>query len=562
MESRVFLKKYRTILLNLNEGTIVNNLSKQLNSMLDSNAVTYIYFNMEKKRVYVGETKCFLSRHKQHLAEVSPKYDYRNFTHCLVIYSRLLNKSSILDLEYLILNYLIAESDISNFIFLNGNNGQSELNYKEKDEVLSEIFYPLWKNEFYELGLSKNKNLDELRESLLFKYSPFKQLSIEQKEIMSKIIEKYDQRYLIDASAGAGKSVLFTNIAFSLAEKYPDMKIGVVTTGNLLNQFNQIFKSVGLNNRLTVRTASKLIMDSINDGDSYDIILVDEAHKLKKYYPKGHPNSRKHLSNGENEIEHLEKLTKGLVLLFDPYQGIKPQNISVADFILLTDNYEKLSMRQQFRIGGDTDYSGEDYLKGILYALQLTEDDNFSKEVFKDEYFGIVDNVKELFDYVDEFNHCYCNTTNRVLAGYCREWVSKPDKKANSGKKYEDLPYDWEIEGIKKRWNSTYEDWVKKPNSEQEIGSIHAIQGYDLDYVGVIIGKDITVRNGKIVAIKENYKDIGGTPLKESFDIDELTDYILDIYYVLLTRGIKGCRVYFEDNKLKRLFMQRVGLKE
>ena len=109
------------------------------------------------------------------------------------------------------------------------------------------------------------------------------------------------------------------------------------------------------------------------------------------------------------------------------------------------------------------------------------------------------------------------------------------------------MPYDWNIDGIQKRWNSTYEDWVKKPNSEKEIGSIHAIQGYDLNYSGVIVGNDITVKDGKIVAVPENYKDIGGTPLKEGFNLSELTEYILNIYYVLLSRGIDGCAVYFED---------------
>ncbi|WP_375379155.1 DNA/RNA helicase domain-containing protein [Lactococcus cremoris] len=102
--------------------------------------------------------------------------------------------------------------------------------------------------------------------------------------------------------------------------------------------------------------------------------------------------------------------------------------------------------------------------------------------------------------------------------------------------------------------------WVKKPNSEKEIGSIHAIQGYDLNYSGVIIGNDITVENGQIVAVSENYKDIGGTPLKEEFSLSELTEYILNIYYVLLSRGIDGCAVYFEDKNVEKLFKERVGL--
>ena len=65
----------------------------------------------------------------------------------------------------------------------------------------------------YTLGLVDNPNVEELRERLLFKYSPFKQLSFKQKEIVDEI-EKHNKKYLIEAPAGSGKSVLFTNLAF------------------------------------------------------------------------------------------------------------------------------------------------------------------------------------------------------------------------------------------------------------------------------------------------------------------------------------------------------------
>lgn len=62
----------------------------------------------------------------------------------------------------------------------------------------------------------------------------------------------------------------------------------------------------------------------------------------------------------------------------------------------------------------------------------------------------------------------------------------------NKGVKYENLPYDWKE--IKKQWhwNRQHEKWVEIESSKKEIGSIHAIQGVDLDYVGIIEGNDIT----------------------------------------------------------------------
>lgn len=554
------MKKYRTLKLQLNNGELISELSSTQNQILEKNPITYVYYNLEKKLVYVGETNCFNSRHLQHLGENNPKVDYRNFNQCLVIYSRLFNKSSTLDLEFLILNYMVAESDVTKFIFANRNSGQTELVYENKEKILSEVFYPLWKNELSLTGLVDNPNIAELRNKLLFKYSPFKKLSVKQKRISTIIASNYKQKYLVEAPAGSGKSVLFTNMAFSLAENNPNLRIGLITTGNLTKQFNLIFKSVGLNESLVVKTASQLIMNAKKNEKKYDIIIVDEAHKLKKHYRKGHPNARKHLSEGDEEITLLEELTEGLVLLYDPYQGIKPQNISISGIKNLTKDYEQLMLMQQFRIGGNSGFSGEDFLKGVLYGLQLSKNNNFNQKVFKDDYFRIVDTFSEVFEYVDERSHVFLESTNRVIAGYCREWASNSSKISNKGKKNDELPFDWNVDSIEKRWNSTYEDWIEKTNSENEIGSIHAIQGYDLNYAGVIVGNDLTVNDGQIVALPDNYKDIGGMPLKEGFSLIELTEYLLNIYYVLLSRGIDGCAVYFEDKNVEKLFKERVGL--
>lgn len=554
------MSSYRVISLKFKNGKIASELEKIHTNVLDNNPVIYIYYNLKKKKIYVGETNGFTRRHNEHLIESNPKVDYREYTNCLVIYSSLFNKSAVLDLESLILNYMIAESDTTKFVFANGNNGQTELVYKNKEEILTDVFYKLWSNELHKLGLVDNPNIDELRGSLLFKYSPFKQLSAKQKMIIDEIEKSVINRYLVEAPAGSGKSVVFTNLAFSLAEKNPDLSIGLITTGNLINQFNLIFKSIGLKGKLTVKTASQLIMGARKTDEKFDIIIVDEAHKLKRSYSKGHPNASKHLNEGDEEITILEELTDGLVLLYDPYQGIKPQNIKPSEIRNLTKDYRKLQLMQQFRIGGNGDFSGEDFLKGILYGFQLSDDKDFNSKVFKDDYFKIVDTFKEVIDYVDDHSHAYPKTTNRVIAGYCREWLSKSGKKENKGKKLEELPYDWNVDNIIKRWNSTYVDWVKKPNSEKEIGSIHAIQGYDLNYSGVIIGNDITVKDNQIVAVPENYKDVGGTPLKKEFSLSELTKYILNIYYILLSRGIDGCAVYFEDKSVEKLFKERVDL--
>lgn len=131
-----------------------------------------------------------------------------------------------------------------------------------------------------------------------------------------------------------------------------------------------------------------------------------------------------------------------------------------------------------------------------------------------------------------------------MVAGYAWPWKSKKDKNA----------YDIEIQGQWYRWNSTNQDWVNSSKALEEIGCIHTIQGYDLNYVGVIIGNEIAYRNGQIEIYVEKYFDKYGKQTVDNVEI--LKVYILNIYKTLLTRGIRGTYVYICDNALREYFKQ------
>ena len=132
----------------------------------------------------------------------------------------------------------------------------------------------------------------------------------------------------------------------------------------------------------------------------------------------------------------------------------------------------------------------------------------------------------------------------RLIAGYGWKW----DKKAE---------WNFEIEEIKLKWNSKISNWINSKDSKNEVGCIHTIQGYDLNYAGVIIGPEVTFdeKKNKIKIIKGNYKDRLGHFLTEE---QELEEFIKDIYFVLLTRGIRGTYVYVCDEKLREYFKRYV----
>ena len=93
--------------------------------------------------------------------------------------------------------------------------------------------------------------------------------------------------------------------------------------------------------------------------------------------------------------------------------------------------------------------------------------------------------------------------------------------------------------------------------SVNEVGSIHTIQGYDLNYAGVIIGRDLRHDDaaGRVVFDRANYFDPRGTTnnrlLGITYTDDDILQFVKNIYAVLLTRGVLGTYVYVCDPSLR-----------
>lgn len=148
------------------------------------------------------------------------------------------------------------------------------------------------------------------------------------------------------------------------------------------------------------------------------------------------------------------------------------------------------------------------------------------------------------------------NNRSRVVAGYCWDWNSKKDPNA----------YDITIPqfSFQKRWNLNTDKnlWIIGNESINEIGCIHTCQGLELDYVGVIVGNDIRCENGKVITnVKErsrNDQSVKGFSTlfktRKEQGIQDADEIIKNTYRTLMTRGMKGCYVYFCDHALAKHF--------
>lgn len=579
------MAKYSYIELGVKNKQLVglDTLSNDQLKALKLNNAIYIYRSTTTKQVYVGQTVHFIDRHKQHYNGTEQKFNDAHFNKVIVLFSQLFNGSSLDDVEAQLITYYMADNPKSTKQFvsydaadvINRTGGNSITEYVGRESVATDVVLPFWEEVLHPNGWVLTPTLDELRTRALVKYSPIKQLTNEQADLIKEIVDNPSKNYVINGDAGTGKTVLLTHLVANILKDRKNARVGVVVQPNWEATAREIFKIYGMNSTLlTVTTSSKLI----TSGDSFDVIVVDESHKLSRrggkqmnafnvvYNIPGYENCNSHL-------EILQKVSKQVILMYDVLQAIRPANISRDEFQRLTSGYEKKFLKTQFRIQAPKgkNYTSEDYVNGIKYLLfkdtgllnsQFTQfDKNFNKALFSDKtvnaYFGYFTSqpLHNLIDWLDEDRNYNPEHINRVLSGLVEDWRQDDGKDPTKMHFHEG--------NLHRRWNSTQENWInsKDADAEDQIGSVFAVQGIDLNKVGVLIGNDLEIdANGHLYANPDHFYNVNG-----KFNADEMVDpknkfeftlFVLNIYYILLTRGIDGIRLGFWKNTTFQKYME------
>ena len=98
-------------------------------------------------------------------------------------------------------------------------------------------------------------------------------------------------------------------------------------------------------------------------------------------------------------------------------------------------------------------------------------------------------------------------------------------------------------------------EWAYKPDGIKQVGCIYTAQGFEFDYIGVIVGRDLIYDQlgDRLIGDVTATEDPMLRKNKANFD-----EYVRNIYRVLMTRGMKGCYVYFEDQNTKAFFESRI----
>lgn len=133
--------------------------------------------------------------------------DKRLLTAVHLITSEYFNKSATLDVESMLIKYMAADGK---YTLLNGNLGLADHNYYQRDALYNEVFREVW-NRLIARGVA-SRSLNHLDNSDVFKYSPYKSLSFDQRQglltIMHELLNPDVQNIIVEGGAGTGKSVL------------------------------------------------------------------------------------------------------------------------------------------------------------------------------------------------------------------------------------------------------------------------------------------------------------------------------------------------------------------
>ncbi len=559
-----------------------------------------VYLIHDNENLYIGETTSVATRMSQHLKSEEKK----QLEVIEIIFDGMYNKSVVLDYEQRLIKYCSVDKQFKNI--LNKNKGQQAAHDYYERNFYRNQFAVLW-NQLRDSGLAKH-SLDVIENKNIFKFSPYNALTGEQNSvsiaIMNDIMDSFESNTsgvsLVNGGAGTGKTVLAISLINSLINAInidddllespivdfedgidEDKKIALLRLKKYIQKERNgkpfkigfVFPMPGI--RETVAKVFKDCGNGLERGmviapcdvvkEEYDILVVDESHRLSKRKNLTGYASFDDTSRGlgldpmkTNQLEWILKSAKHTVLFYDQYQSVKSSDITHDEYQKSLDTYGNIIRRHnletQMRCEG-----GDSYLKYIKEIMSATRK---SFEKIENYDFLIFDDVNLMVETVRKKDKKY--GLSKTVAGFAWEWKTKQSRKPKDNMDCYDMlvsagEYDILIENNRYIWNLTNEDWVTRQDSHYTIGCIHTSQGFDMNYVGVIFGEEIDYdfETESIVINLDKYKD---KKVKAGTEASVLKELIRNTYTTILSRGIKGCYVYACNSNLRKYLKRYIAL--
>ncbi|RXZ51642.1 DUF2075 domain-containing protein [Agromyces binzhouensis] len=540
-----------------------------------------VYTISDHAEVYVGETLNAAGRLRQHLDNEGKQH----LNAVRIVIDETFNKSACLDLESYLIRLFAGDG---RFKVINRNEGITDADYYDRVKyrnTFDEIFEQLRTAGMFTRGIPEIENSD------LFKLSPFKALNQEQAVAMEGILEGLFEdleqgtrsTVVVQGDPGTGKTIvgvflmkLLRDIQAANANDRPetdslfsdffledhsellrDFRIGIVVPQQSLRRsIQKVFaKTPGLDRQMVLTP-----FEVGGSDDDFDLLVVDETHRLNQRanQPTGVLNKKFREINGalygdddltKTQLDWIRSKSRHQVFLLDEAQAVRPADLPrplLGELVREAKGAHRFyPLASQMRVAGGADYI--DFIRRLLRA-QASDAGAFAGYDLR-----LFQNLGEMHDAIRARDEEH--GLARLVAGYAWPWKSRKDASE----------FDIELDGVALHWNRTAVDWINSEGSIDDVGSIHTVQGYDLNYAGVIIGEDLRLDplTGKVRAHRASYYDTKGKEnnptLGITYDDEALLEFILNIYAVLLTRGIRGTYIYVCDPRLRSYFESLLG---
>lgn len=370
--------------------------------------------------------------------------------------------------------------------------------------------------------------------------------------ILDKIrkIGKKKSVIIVKGGPGTGKTVIALHILSLLADSKKHYNIHYATKSKPLLE--------GIKNRLPKGSKAKFLFSNVTqfipancEQDSLDVLLIDEAHRIansanNQYTPA---DKRTELS----QIQTIVRASKICVFFIDDKQAIRSVEIGSSELIRdcakeFNADVVEIELKSQFRCNGSDNYL--DWLEQVLYNEPV-------RSTFKEDEFDfrVFDTPQELYEEIKLLDSIEGQSA-RLTAGFCWPWSNKLNEHGDLAKDIVigSFAMPWETHGNITKVPAGYVrwyEWAYKHDGINQVGCIYTAQGFEFDYIGVIIGPDLQYCNSDNCLIT-NIKEIKDPMLKRSSE--NFDTYVRNIYRVLMSRGMKGCYVYCCDKELSQYF--------
>lgn len=528
----------------------------------------------EDYEVYIGETNNIFSRTRQHydVGQNNEQSWQREMSahpaNLYIIGHEHFNKSMTLDIENRLMQYMVSVPRVRKVHNLRGN---PQNRYYPADE-LDIIFSKIWSR----LGRD-NRNLfpaeSLIKDSAVFKASPLHKLTGEQIEAKNLIInrvknalqnEQKGQIIFVEGEAGTGKTVLNSSTFYEMycrAEEgdFQDIKCClIVNHEEQITVYEQIASKLGLIDKygeIVYRPTRFINMHS--SEAPIDVAFVDEAHLL---WTQGKQSYR-----GNNQLQDILERARVTVVMFDENQVLTTEQFWEAEMLgkykkMAEESQNYITLKNQLRIHADQ--------KTIEWIDCFTKEGRILKipESLANYEIRVFESPGEMDQMIQTKAQSSETSLSRVIATYDWEYNSKARQRLT--KYWEVIIGSWH-----KPWNRELEQelsgkekksikklsWAEQPQTIREVGSTFTIQGFDLNYAGVILGPSVKYRDGRIVFDPEascNAKAVRNRTLSDGTKKKFGEILLQHEVRVLMTRGINGLYIYACDDELREALRQ------